>query len=378
MVSQEPVITSIILMITEACNLRCGYCYLSHRPRRIGDRTVDRVLDFMFSQGSRGAAEPLSLCFFGGEPLLEPDLVADICDRALERASVENRRIGFSMTTNGTLLDQYRADLINRFRIRVNLSLDGAGEAQDLHRKLIDGSGSFRLIQQNLAHIKQLRQVSVRLTVSPETASLLEQSVHWLIDNGFRSIFFSPVVEADWTAGSLASLHSAYVALHAWQKRKPRREAKIRNLSRDFDRLRKGHSREYGCGAARTLAAIDTGGNIYPCQRFAGYFRDKPEYRIGTVFDGLDHDRRARFISHNLIENSVTCGSGIFREHDRNPSKHCGHCLLFPVCHAGCMAVNAAVTGNPGKPSPVNRMLAQVAASSCISVFGEKREFDTF
>ncbi|MBM3162223.1 MAG: SPASM domain-containing protein [Chlorobi bacterium] len=374
---QEPVFSNFILMVTEECNLRCDYCYMVSNPQRIGEDVIAKSLDFMFGQTcENNETLPLSLCFFGGEPLMVPEVIEDICFRVLERAKVENREIRFSMTSNGTLIDQTRAELIKLFRIKVNLSIDGAGEAQDRHRKQTDGRGSFRLIENNIDLIRSLPYVSVRLTVSPDTAPLLSHSVHWLLDNGFESIFFSPVVEANWSAYSLSALYDAYKDLHAFQKQNSRKKAKIKNLARDFDRLRKGHSRHYGCGASRNLVAIDASGNLYPCQRFFGYFGKSQESRIGTVFDGIDPPSRAKYMSYSRLENSETCGSGIYAEGTESRLQHCGNCLLFPVCHAGCMAVNAVTTGSPVKASPVNRLLAQVAASACLTVFGDLQDYE--
>jgi uncharacterized protein len=343
---------------------------MSPHPGRIAHSTIESTLNFIFAQQGAGSSKPISLCFFGGEPLMAPDLVAHISRKLLERAALEARNVTFSMTTNGTLMDAQCAELIREFNIKVNLSLDGHGAAQDFHRRQANGKGSFSLIERNIERLTSLPRLSVRLTVSPDTAAMLEESVCWLQEKGFRSIFFSPVVEAAWDYNSLSSLYKAYQNLHRYQKLRPRREARITNLTRDVDRLRNGNQRIYGCGAARNLVAIDTSGNIYPCQRFIGYFRGSPEHHIGNVFNGLDTVRQQHYIEHNTIDNIESCGEGLYPgDLDAANRSGCAKCMLFAVCHAGCMAVNASLTGNPRKPSPVNRLLAQIAASSCLTIF---------
>lgn len=357
-------LTSFTLLVTANCNLRCDYCYTPKHPRQMDRETADRSIDFMFAESD--PASPLSVTYFGGEPLMAPATIEYICKQVLKRAEAEKREVSFSMTTNGTLVDQRNTELIQTYDIKTKISIDGAGTAQDLHRKQADGSGSFSLILKHIDNIRSLPGLTVRMTVTPDTARHLVQSVQWLSDNGFRHVFFTPVVEADWDERSLATLYDAYHELSPYQKRNDN-GMQVSNLQRDYSRLRKGSKREYGCGAAVSMAAIDPRGHLYPCHRFAGYFAHTDDCRIGDVRNGFNQEKRNYYIETNRTENFSGCGAGLFPDSTPSSEGTCLACSLFPVCHASCIAVNRFMTGKPYAPSPVNRILAQISASTSLA-----------
>ncbi len=242
------------------------------------------------------------------------------------------------------------------------MSLDGIGPAHDRHRRTVAGKGSFRLVERHLDRIVRLDDVSVRLTVSPETASSLPQSIRWLMDHGFERISFSPVIEAEWTAESAAALLDATVALYRMQ-RELGQKVTIGNLGKTASRLGKLHD-GYGCGAARGMVAVDASGYLYPCHRFVGYFRNGEAQRIGDVRRGFDHRARERYIAANHVASHTGCGHGLFTDDVEQGDRACGRCSLGSVCGTACMAVNEHLTGDPRRPHPVNRLLAQVQAAA--------------
>ncbi len=361
--SERHRIRNVVLLITEECNLRCDYCYIRKQPRTMSEATARRSVEFLFDQAPPPPAD-LSITFFGGEPLLEPRLIELVHSWATARAASEGRPVTFSMTTNATLLSPRNVEMITRLDIATRLSLDGVGAAHDRHRRARAGGGSFALVQRHLERAVALPSVSVRLTVSPETAADLPASIAWLAERGFRSISFSPVIEADWTEESLAHLYRALQELHRFQAERP--ALRITTLGGTAQATVATGDR-WGCGAARALVAVDAEGHLYPCHRFVGYFANGPSQRIGHVDRGFDVGAREQYIAANHSSSHLGCGQGLFDDGVAPEARRCGGCSLLGVCGSNCMAVNEHMTGDPTRPAPVNRVLAQIEAAAALS-----------
>jgi len=359
--SARHTLRNLILLITEQCNLRCDYCYIRKVPRAMSRETAQQSVDFLFA-AAKASRDPLSITFFGGEPLLKPALIEFIHDAATRRARQDDREISFSMTTNATLVTERNAEMIARLRIGLRVSLDGIGDVQDRHRRTVDGKGSFSLIARNLDRIARLDAVSVRLTVTPDTAAQLPDSVRWLVDRGFKSISISPVTEAQWTTDSLGALLQAQRELHALQPAAPVHISSVAKTSRALGAA----GPRWGCGAARGMAAVDAEGYLYPCHRFVGYFRNGVAQRIGHVATGFDTARREYYIAANHSSSRPGCGHGLFTPQVAREERACGNCSLLSVCGSNCMAVNEHMTGDPARPHPINRVLAQIDAAASL------------
>jgi uncharacterized protein len=282
----------------------------------------------------------------------------------------EERNIGlrFSITSNATLLDQYCLDILRRFRIQATFSLDGIGPAHDKHRKTVSGQGSFALLEKNIERMLALEGCTIRLTVTPETAPALEQSVRWLLEKGFRRISISPVLEAGWSVESFSAYHSAWeriYCLHVLPSDSGERKSSIVNVEKNKRNLCNLGHRTWGCGAARSMVAIDAAGYIYPCHRFIGYFKNSPDQRIGHVALGFDHSRRAYYIESNHLSSHTGCGSGLFPPSQgcEAESGICSECSFSSICGSNCMAVNEHMSGNPRAPHAVTRIFSQIHAS---------------
>ncbi len=359
----------LVMLITEQCNLRCDYCYTGKRPGRMTEETAEQSIRFLLDHAPP-APQPVSVTYFGGEPLLEPDLIEFVHERLTQEAASEGREAKFSMTTNATLLNRRNAEMIERLGIGVRVSLDGIGESHDRHRRTIAGRGSFKLITRHLDIIRSLPAVSVRLTVSPETAAELPASIEWLINEGFGRIAFSPVIEAEWSEDALAHLLVAEQALNSLDARSL---DKISHITRTKERIGITAQR-WGCGAARGFVAVDVAGFIYPCHRFVGYSRNGEAQRIGHVATGFDTARREYYLAANHSTSRHGCGHGLFEESIAETDKACRSCRLLSVCGSNCMAVNEYMTGDPMRPHPINRVLAQIDVASALRRSGSTTE----
>ena len=267
------------------------------------------------------------------------------------------------MTSNATLLDDRRLELLKRHRIRPTFSLDGIGASHDRHRKTIDSQGSFRFIEENIARLLQLPDAIIRLTVTPETAPELDTSVRWLVEQGFQQISISPVIEAEWRVESLQDYYDAWNRVYEYQAELLRQRPDTRRITNIFKmsaNLRSSGKREWGCGAARNMVAIDASGDLFPCHRFVGYSKAGFDATIGTIFDGFRDSRRHRYIGANRIDAHSGCGSGLFDQDVPTEQRACGSCSFAGVCGSACMAVNEHMTGDPRRPADIHRLLSQI------------------
>ena len=363
--NEQSELSSFTLLVTEQCNLRCNYCYISRRPLAMSAGTARRAVDFAFEQPPDSKCDGmLSFCFFGGEPLLADSIIRETCEYARQRSGQTGRPVHFSMTTNGTMLDEKRAELIHRYHIKTKVSLDGVADAQDMHRRLPNGEGSFAQILRHFKRIQNLPGLSIRLTVTPQNVHLLAASLRWMVETRLANITFSPVVEAAWDERSLEQLLDAYETLHRLQSAGVL-NSRVRNLTRDRHRMTKARGREFGCGAAVSMVAVSTEGALYPCHRFIGYSRKAEKFQLGHVATGIDRAARRRHMDDNRIAHMEGCGEGLYLKEEH--ASGCATCKLLPVCLCGCMAINTFVTGDARRPPPINRILSQIAAASCLS-----------
>jgi len=166
----------LILQVTQGCNLRCEYCAYSgkyynrtHSAKRMDYETACSAVDFLIAHSSD--KEEVILGFYGGEPLLEFDLIRKVIDYA--EKNYPGKRIGYNMTTNVTLLTDEIMDYLVEKDFFLMFSLDGPKEIHDIHRKFADGRGSFDIIMKNLARMKErypdfYRKCRTNSVVTPE------------------------------------------------------------------------------------------------------------------------------------------------------------------------------------------------------------------
>jgi uncharacterized protein len=358
-------IRSLVLMVTEDCNLRCEYCYVRKRPNKMDIETAEQAVDLLFSV-NRVCPDRLEVGFFGGEPMMEVGLIDHVCRYARDKAGQIGSRIGFAMTTNATMFSDYGKRVIREHNIGITCSLDGVAEIHDRFRKTRSGQGSFHLIEKAIPFLVGLTSVNVRMTVMPETTSAVVSSLRCLINKGLKRFSLSPVIEARWDGKGLGHLVDAWEGLYSLQEEFKDSGVVINNIGKVESLLCSPDPRGYGCGAARSMAAVDSGGRLYPCHRFVGYFRNSPKQSIGDVFKGFDDQKRKNYITSNLVANQSGCGAGLFDDSAMPPDKKCNTCLLQRVCGNSCIALNEYLTGQPQRPAQINRVLSQIVMSTHI------------
>lgn len=347
-----PPLSGLSLQVTDACNLACSYCYFRDKePVSISADTVTKALDLLERESVAGKAWHINL--FGGEPTLFPHLVESIASQTQQRASRLGKEASFSMTTNGTRFDEQMLSIVKAYNISTLLSLDGNRKAHDAFRVYHSGKGSFDDIIENLDRLKSAQNFSVRMTISVRSLPYLSESITELVELGIESIATSVVAEDTWTEEAYEQFGEEWlkVAALTLSYRLKGNRLRLKGLSTEYgiESQCKSHS-EYGCGAATSFLFVDAKGDLYPCHRYPGYFKKSPNVRLGSVFAGINSERRARYVAANKSSAKRGCSSFA---HPSLPSGACGQCGIQAACGGSCMAINENATGDPTRPPPV-------------------------
>ena len=321
----------LTLMVTHECNMRCSYCYAGAKrkrsmPREVGRRAIDRALASLQPGGL------LDLGFFGGEPLLCAPLVARLMDYAQTRAEARGARVGFSITTNGTVSSPDAWALMVRPGVNLAISFDGLPEVHDRHRTFADGCGSsppaLRTIRRLIDVGVDFRTVTV---VTPDSVQTMPAGVRFLRELGVRHVDLTLDVWARWRPEDAAALERAIeAAARVWREGLPHfsvnwfdeKAARLCGLS-----LR-GTAR---CGFGDGEIAVAPSGRLYPCERLIGEGREDNPMRLpGHALEGSDflHARAA----------------------PPRSAPACSQCSAEPLCNTTCRCSNYVRTGNVATP----------------------------
>lgn len=313
------------LLITEACNLRCAYCYEADKqklvlPLEVAKQAVDffRLCDG--DQYSQTVWE-----FIGGEPLLEIGLVEEITEYI--KTAYPDGNFLISITTNGTLFDDPQVrDYVSRdvCKKSVGLSLDGPRHVHNLNR-----SDSYDTVMANFAWWRKLYPwCATKSTVNRATLPYLAESVEFLVGLGLSQIPINLVFEEDWNAADEDAYFAQLIKIADFLADSGKyRDANVYLFNEGY--LATAGARRNWCGSGTHMAAVNHKGDIYPCHRFCTE-RNFPA--LGNVFTGMDERRLYPFKLSHLKQNE------------------CGDCLHLPRC-PGCLAWDYTATGTIFKKS---------------------------
>lgn len=322
-------ITHVSFVMTEACNLRCEYCFFEKHPKSTNWKTGKRLVDWLSENNPKD--ETVFIQFFGGEPTLMWPLIVDMVEYA---RGTKTQNFRFGITSNGLLLDADKRRWLRQKDIDVLFSTDGCQEAQDTHRKMPDGSGSFEHMIDNMrACVEDGISTVGRLTYTPKTLSMLYDSIVFLQDEiGFPVVAPTAAIDgfADFTGDDLLEWDKQYAKI---QKRFADKvlagvNPGMNYLDKCIRQITKGEKMQAPCGAGGKFAGISYDGGIYPCHRFVQW----PEWRFGDVFKGLYPD----------AEKTRGAAAGF---HLDSASPKCAKCnVLF--CGGHCLAANYSQNGS--------------------------------
>ncbi len=191
------ILNGLWLGVAHCCNLNCSYCfakkdnYLSDNNLKMDFNIAKNAIDFLIKH--KGSNKNLNITFFGGEPLLNFDLIIEVLNYSEKIEKETGAKFSFSLTTNGTLLDKKKYDLI-KDKVEIMISIDGTKEIHDQNRKFKNGYPSWDLIMSNLHSLKDyINRLAVRATISDDSLNLVNIYKN-LKEMGFKYIFFTETV----------------------------------------------------------------------------------------------------------------------------------------------------------------------------------------
>lgn len=335
-------VKAMCIHVCHDCNLRCGYCFAkegtySGAREMMSIQTSKKAIDFLIANSE--GRKILEIDFFGGEPLMNFDMLKETVEYAKSRAKECGKIFKFTTTTNGVLLNKEASDYLNEEMDNVVLSLDGRKEINDSVRKTANSKGSFDLIVDNFKYFRSIRGDKSYFVRGTFTSRNLDFSkdVLFMNDLGFDQISIEPVVLPDEHPLSihesdLSKVYAEYENL-AEEYLKRRKTDKWFSFFHFVLHLNDGpcyKKRLVGCGAGSEYLAIAPSGDIYPCHQFVG----EKQYLIGNVYDGtLNNDVRRTFAK-----------SSIFSKSD------CQKCWAKYHCSGGCNANAIHFNGNMNIP----------------------------
>ena len=322
--NRAPVVKALCLHVAHDCNLKCRYCFAEegeyHGKRSLMSAEVGKkAIDFIIANS--GKRRNLEVDFFGGEPLMNFDVVKEIVEYGREQEKLYDKNFRFTITTNGILLDDEKQAYINENMHNVVLSLDG--------RKEIGGMGSYDVIVpkfQKLAESRNQTDYYLRGTFTHNNLDFSKDIFHIADDLGFKQVSVEPVVAEDTEdyaikEEDLETIYAEYEKIAEELYKRHKTGEKDFNFFHFMIDLTGGPciaKRLSGCGSGTEYLAVTPEGDLYPCHQFVG----QEEYRIGSVFTGIENS--------SIRDEFANCN--VYTKPD------CKKCWAKFYCSGGCMA----------------------------------------
>lgn len=324
------VVKALCLHVAHTCNLNCAYCFAS-QGKYHGERAVmsfdvgKRALDFLMENS--GSRTNLEVDFFGGEPLMNWDVVKQLVEYARSVEKERGKNFRFTLTTNGMLIDDDVIDFANREMSNVVLSLDGRKEIHDRTRVDFAGNGSYDIVVPKFRKLVEARggkNYYMRGTFTHANPDFTKDVFH-MADLGFTELSMEPVVcapddPAALTPEDIETVKNEYEVLAKDMLRREKEGKPITFYHYMLD-LTGGpciYKRISGCGSGTEYMAVTPWGDLYPCHQFVG----EEKFKLGDIWQGVTNtDLREEFRACNAYAR-----------------KECADCWAKLYCSGGCAA----------------------------------------
>ena len=363
--NKQSVVKALCLHIAHDCNLRCKYCFAGtgeyHGERgMMSAETGKRAIDFVIAHS--GSRKNIEIDYFGGEPLMNFNVVKEITEYAKAEGAKHGKNFRFTVTTNGLLLDEDKKKYINENMSNVVLSIDGRREVNDRMRPRVDGSGTYDSILPKFIDMAESRgqdNYYVRGTFTAYNKDFANDVIH-LADLGFKQTSVEPVVapeDEDYalTEADLPVIFEQYEKLAA-EYLKRWKEGNWFNFFHfmiDLDQGPCAIKRLSGCGAGHEYLAVAADGDLYPCHQFVG----NKDFLMGNVHEGTIDKKISKYFEDSNIYTKDKCRG----------------CFAKFYCSGGCSANAFNFNGDINKPYELACEMEKKRVECAIAVEAAKK-----
>jgi uncharacterized protein len=357
---------ALCLHVSHDCNLRCEYCFASSGDYNSGRKLMSKdvalkSVDYLV-QNSKGRHN-IEIDFFGGEPLMNFDVVKETVAYGRKIEKETGKHFYFTITTNGTLLNEERINYLNENMDNVVISIDGRKEVHDTVRHDCAGNGSYEKIMplaQKLVSGRNGKRYFIRGTFTAKNKNFSKDVMH-LADKGFKEISVEPVVGSGsdlyFTDSDVPDILKEYENLACQY---------IERLKDDKKRFRFYHfnidiyngpclfKRVTACGAGHEYLAVSPDGDLYPCHQFVG----QDEFIVGNIYNGISNNNLCdKFMKNNILT-----------------KEKCRDCWAKLFCSGGCHANGYFTNGDISKPNELSCTLQKKRIECALMIQAFKAE----
>ena len=366
--TSNTIIKALCLHIAHDCNLRCQYCFAGQGPYG-GDRSLmsaevgKQAIDYLLEVS--GPRKNVEIDFFGGEPLLNWDVVKELVEYGKVKSEAVDKKLKFTITSNCVLLTEEVQQYLNDNDISCVLSIDGRKEIHDKMRPFAGGQGSYDLIKDkivNFTKTREGREFFVRGTFTRHNLDFTKDVEH-LVDEGVNILSLEPVVSDEKEEYAITEEHI------------PQLKEEYEKLTRYYlDRYEKGQGFDFfhfnvdlsqgpclpkrlsGCGAGHEYLAVSPSGDLYPCHQFV----EREEFKVGHVSTGVTNTDLGKEFQNAHVLNK----------------EECRVCWARFYCSGGCHNNNLEYRGSLLKPYKVTCEL-QKKRTECAIYLQVKKHLNT-
>ncbi len=364
---QEPgVVKSMCLHVAHDCNLRCKYCFAATGDFCMGERKLlsyevgKKALDWLVEKS--GKRVHLEVDFFGGEPLMNFDVMKRLVEYGRSIEAEKNKKFKFTTTTNCVLMTEEIMDFFNKEMGNVVISMDGRPEVHDRMRPTVNGKGSYAIIAEKAKEFARRRgnqEYYVRGTYTGYNKDFAND-VLFLADEGFEQLSVEPVVtdpacEYALHEEDLPQLREEYerLAVAYMDRRANGKWFNFFHFNVDLEGGPCLRKRLTGCGAGNEYVAVTPDGDIYPCHQFVG----REGYRMGSVLDGtFDSGLQKKFANNHVLT-----------------KEKCRECWARFYCSGGCAANAEAFHGDISQPYDMECQLERKRLECAMAIYAKER-----
>ncbi len=355
-------VKALCLNISHACNMKCKYCFADGGTFGTEDtnaglmnfETAKNAVDFLLEMS--GEKKNCEIDFFGGEPLLNWDVIIKTVDYAIEKAKKYDKNIRFTLTTNGLLLSREIMEYLNNYDFAVVLSLDGRKEIHDFNRKDKHSRNTYERIlpaYKEFVESRNHREYFIRGTFTLDNLDFSNDVLH-LAELGFKEISLEPVISLPENRHSLentdfATIQQEYkkLALAYEKKAKEGKGFSFYHFEIDLEGGPCEKKRLSGCGAGTEYLAVTPNGDIYPCHQFVG----RSQFLMGNINESFKLKDRVQ---------------QVFKDNNFLNKRACKDCWAKFYCGGGCHANAFLFNGNLEEPYSTGCRLEKVRLECAI------------